>query len=79
MTHEEFPGENALFDAEYADYQRRARNIDDWARAQYAAGKMSEAQIERRVEHMFDALDAEYMPGRYVPDLAQSLSDFMGE
>lgn len=46
---------------EYADYQRRARNIDDWARAQYAAGKMSEAQIERRVEHMFDALDAEYM------------------
>jgi hypothetical protein len=61
MTHEEYPGERALFDADYADYQRRARNIDDWARAQYAAGKMSEAQIERRVEHMFDALDADYM------------------
>jgi hypothetical protein len=61
MTYEEYPGERAQFDAEYADYQRRARNIDDWARAQYAAGKMSEAQIERRVEHMFDALDADYM------------------
>ena len=61
MTYEEYPGENARFDAEYADYQRRARNIDDWAQAQYAAGKMSEAQIERRVEHMFDALDADYM------------------
>ena len=60
MTHEEFPGENALFDAEYADYQRRARNIDDWAQAQYAEGKMSEAQIARRVEAMFDALDADY-------------------
>jgi hypothetical protein len=60
MTHEEYPGENALFDAEYADYQRRARNIDDWAQAQYAAGKMSEAQIERRVEAMYDALDGEY-------------------
>jgi hypothetical protein len=61
MTREEFPGENALFEAEYADYQRRARTIDDWARAQYAAGKMFEAQIERRVEAMFDALDADYM------------------
>lgn len=61
MTHEEHFGERARFDADCADYQRRARNIDDWACAQYAAGKMSEAQIERRVEHMFDALDADYM------------------
>lgn len=61
MTNEEHPGERAKFDAEYADYQRRARNIDDWARAQYAAGTMTEAQIERRVEHMYDALDADYM------------------
>jgi hypothetical protein len=60
MTHEEYPGERARFDAEYADYQRRARNIDEWAQAQYAAGKMSEAQIERAVERMFDALDADY-------------------
>jgi hypothetical protein len=61
MTYEEHFGERARFDAEYADYQRRARNIDDWARAQYAAGKMSEAQIELRVEAMYDALDADYM------------------
>jgi hypothetical protein len=58
-------------------YNRRANEIDAWARAQYAAGKMSEAAIERRVEAMFDALDDEYMPGRYVPDLAQSYSDFV--
>ena len=77
MTSEEYPGERARFDAEYADYQRRARNIDDWAQAQYAAGKMSESAIERRVEAMYDALDAEYCPGAYVPDLAQSYSDFV--
>lgn len=57
-------------------YNRRANEIDAWARAQYAAGKMSESATERRVEAMFDALDDEFMPGRYVPDLAQSLSDF---
>jgi wobble nucleotide-excising tRNase len=74
MTHEEHPGENARFDAEYADYQRRARNIDDWARAQYAAGKMSEAQIERRVEAMFDALDADYT-GPCI-DRIQTRADF---
>jgi hypothetical protein len=61
MTYEAFPGEYAQIRAEYADYQRRARNIDDWARAQYAAGTMSEWQIERRVEAMCDALDADYM------------------
>jgi len=75
MTNEEYPGERAQFEAESADYQRRARNIDDWARAQYAAGQMSEAQIERRVEAMFDALDAEYCLGRYVPDLYQTRAD----
>ena len=75
MTSEEYPGERARFDAEYAEYQRRARNIDEWAQAQYAAGKMSESAIERRVEAMYDALDAEYMPGRYVPDLAQTRAD----
>ena len=74
MTYEEYPGERALFDAEYADYQRRARNIDDWAQAQYAAGKMSEAQIERRVETMFDALDAYYMGPR--TERIQTRADF---
>ena len=61
MTNEEYPGERAQFEAEYADYQRRARNIDDWARAQYATGTMTELQIELRVEAMYDALDADYM------------------
>ena len=61
----------------YEQYETRARAIDTWARAQYAAGVMSETAIERRVETMFDALDDEYMPGRHVPDLAQSYSDFV--
>jgi hypothetical protein len=61
----------------YEQYEARARAIDAWARAQYAAGTMSESMIERRVEAMFDALDDEYMPGRHVPDLAQSYSDFI--
>jgi hypothetical protein len=61
----------------YEQYEKRAREIDTWARAQYAEGKMSESKIERHVEAMFDNLDNEYMPGRYVPDLAQSYSDFM--
>ena len=61
-----------------ADYERRARNIDDWARAQYAEGKMPEWQIERRVEAMFDVLDNEYMPGRHAGFTgAQSYSDFL--
>lgn len=58
----------------YEQYVRRARAIDAWAEAQYAAGK-PEREIERAVERMYDALDDEYMPGRYVPDLYQSLSD----
>ena len=58
-------------------YETRARAIDTWARAQYAAGAMSESAIERAVERMFDKLDDEYMPGRHVPDLAQSYSDFI--
>ena len=56
-------------------YFLRANEIDAWAKAQYEAGKLNEDQIERRVERMFDALDAEYMPGRHVPDLYQSRSD----
>tara|TARA_R110000868_G_scaffold24820_6_gene97355 strand:+ start:146 stop:343 length:198 start_codon:yes stop_codon:yes gene_type:complete len=60
----------------YEQYEARARAIDTWASAQYAAGTMSESMIERRVEAMFDKLDDEYMPCRYVPDLAQSYSDF---
>ena len=56
-------------------YNRRANDIDAWARAQYAAGTMSESMIERRVEAMFDKLDDEFMPGRYVPDLAQTRAD----
>lgn len=59
----------------YEQYEARARAIDTWARAQYAEGKMSETAIERRVEAMFDALDDEYMSGRYVPDLAQTRAD----
>ena len=60
---------------DYAEYERRARAIDTWAQAQYAAGVMTEFQIERAVERMFDALDAEYMPGRHVPDLYQTRAD----
>lgn len=61
----------------YAEYERRANEIDAWAKAQYDAGKLTEDQIERAVERMYDALDAEYMPGRHVPDLYQTLSDFI--
>jgi hypothetical protein len=61
----------------YEQYSLRANEIDAWARAQYEAGKLTEDQIERRVERMFDKLDDEYMPGRYVPDLYQTLSDFI--
>jgi hypothetical protein len=60
-------------------YNIRANEIDAWARAQYDAGKLSEAAIERGVERMFDALDAEYMPGRHVPDLYPSRSDVDAE
>ena len=59
----------------YEEYERRAKAIDAWAEAQYAAGKLTEDQIERRVERMFDALDDEYMPGRHVPDLHQTRND----
>ena len=59
----------------YEHYEARAKAIDTWARAQYAAGKMSETAIERAVERMFDKLDAEYMPGAYVPDLYQTRAD----
>lgn len=63
---------------DYAEYERRARAIDTWAQAQYAAGKMSEFAIERAVERMFDALDDEYMPGRHAGFTgAQSYSDFL--
>ena len=31
------------------EYERRAKAIDAWARAQYAAGEMGEGAIERRV------------------------------
>ena len=60
----------------YDQYEKRAQAIDTWAKAQYAAGK-PERDVERAVERMFDALDDEYMPGRYVPDLYQSLSDVL--
>ena len=42
---------------------------------QYAARTMSERDIERAVERMYDKLDAEYCPGRYVPDLYQTRAD----
>lgn len=41
----------------YEEYERRANEIDAWAKAQYEAGKMSEDAIERAVERMFDKLD----------------------
>ena len=59
----------------YEEYERRAKAIDAWAKEQYAAGKLTEDAIERRVERMFDALDDEYMPGRLVPDLHQTRAD----
>lgn len=62
----------------YAEYERRANEIDAWAKAQYDAGKLTEDQIERRVERMFDKLDDEYMPARHAGFTgAQTLSDFM--
>ena len=62
----------------YEQYETRARAIDTWARAQYAAGVMTEFQIERAVERMFDALDDAYMPGRHAGFTgAQSYSDFL--
>jgi hypothetical protein len=63
----------------YEQYNSRANEIDAWARAQYEAGKLSEDQIERRVERMYDELDAAYCPGRHVPDLYQSRSDVDAE
>ena len=62
----------------YEQYEARAKAIDTWAQARYAEGKMSEFQIERAVERMFDALDDEYCPSRHAGFTgAQSLSDFM--
>ena len=61
MIREEYAGEHVQMEKEYADYERRSRAIDAWARAQYDAGEMSEFQIERAVERMFDALDGEYI------------------
>ena len=62
----------------YEQYERRANEIDAWAKAQYEAGKLSEDQIERRLERMFDKLDDEYMPGRHAGFTgAQTLSDFI--
>ncbi len=58
----------------FEQYQHRAQAIETWAEKQYAAGK-PERDIERAVERMYDALDAEYMPGRHVPDLYQSRAD----
>jgi len=63
------------YDMSIEEYERRAKAIDAWAQEQYAAGKLTEDAIERRVERMFDALDDEYMPGRHVPDLHQTRSD----
>jgi len=59
-------------------YNNRANEIDAWAKAQYEAGKLSEDQIERRVERMFDELDDAYCPSRHAGFTgAQTLSDFM--
>lgn len=64
----------------YEQYERRANEIDAWARAQYNAGKMTEREIERRLEAMYDALDDAYCPGRHAGFTgAQSLSDFISD
>jgi len=64
----------------YEEYERRSQAIETWAREQYKARKLTENQIERAVERMFDALDDAYMPSRHAGFTgAQSLSDFMGE
>jgi hypothetical protein len=55
-------------------YEQRARAIDTWAREQYKARKLTENQIERAVERMFDALDDEYM-GPCI-DRVQTAADF---
>lgn len=61
----------------YEEYERRAKAIDAWAEAQYAAGKLTEDTIERRVERMFDALDFEFAGP--APDLHQTRSDVDAE
>lgn len=62
----------------YEDYERRSQAIDTWARKQYKVRKLTENQIERAVERMFDALDDAYMPSRHAGFTgAQSLSDFV--
>ncbi len=62
------------YDISHDEYERRAQAIETWAEKQYAAGK-PEREIERAVERMYDALDAEYCPGGYVPDLYQTRAD----
>ncbi len=57
----------------YEQYERRANEIDAWAKAQYDAGKLTEDQIERRVERMFDELDAAFAGP--PPDLYQTRAD----
>jgi len=62
----------------YEQYNRRANEIDAWAKAQYDAGKLTEDQIERRVERMYDELDDAYCPGRHEGFTGvQTLSDFL--
>jgi len=58
----------------YEEYERRSQAIETWAETQLAAGKL-ERDVERAVERMYDKLDAEYCPGRYVPDLYQTRAD----
>jgi hypothetical protein len=59
----------------HEEYEKRARAIETWAEKQNAERTMSERDIERAVERMYDKLDAEYCPGRYVPDLYQTRAD----
>jgi hypothetical protein len=61
----------------YEQYIRRANAIDAWAKMQYAADKLTEDQIERRVERMFDELDAAFAGP--PPDLYQTRSDVDAE
>lgn len=43
----------------FEEYNRRAHEIEAWVQAEYAAGKLTEYEIESRAMRMYDALDEE--------------------
>ena len=42
------------------EYERRAKQIDDWAEREYKVRNLTERQIETMVARKFDALDAAF-------------------